>query len=110
MPKKKTLDEKTEGAIEAKPLPAGVVDQLVTGPMSADDVNAMFRQLKKAVLEKALGAELTHHLGYEKGAARASPDGNHRNGRTAKTVLTDEGPLPVEIPRDRAGTFEPLLI
>ena len=110
MPKKKRPLSETEGAPEAKPLPAGVVDQLVTGPMTADDVNAMFRQLKKAVLEKALGAELTHHLGYEKAAARMSPRGNHRNGTTAKTVLTDEGPLPVEVPRDRAGTFEPLLI
>ena len=110
MPQKKTRDEKTQDGVEAKPLPAGLVDQLVTGPMSAEDVNAMFRQLKKAVLEKALGAELTHHLGYEKGASRASAGGNHRNGTTAKTVLTDEGPLPIGIPRDRAGTFEPLLI
>jgi len=110
MAQKKNRDEKTEGAVEVKPLPAGLVEQLVTGPMSADDVNAMFRQLKKAVLEKALGAELTHHLGYEKGASRASAGGNHRNGTTAKTVLTDEGPLPIGIPRDRAGTFEPLLI
>jgi putative transposase len=110
MPKKKNRDERAEGALEAKSLPAGLVDQLVTGPMTAEDVNAMFRQLKKAVLEKALGAELTHHLGYEKAAARGSPRGNHRNGTTAKTVLTDEGPLPIETPRDRAGTFEPLLI
>lgn len=108
MPKKKR-EEETEGA-PVKPLPPGVIDQLVTGPMTADDVNAMFRQLKKAVLEKALGAELTHHLGYEKSVARMSQRGNHRNGTTAKTVLTDEGPLPVAIPRDRAGTFEPLLI
>jgi putative transposase len=110
MPRKKKLGETIEGAFEAKPLPAGLVDQLVTGPMTATDVDAMFRQLKKAVLEKALGAELTHHLGYEKVSARASARGNHRNGTTAKTVLTDEGPLPLEVPRDRAGTFEPLLI
>jgi transposase-like protein len=83
MPKKKNRDERAEGALEAKSLPAGLVDQLVTGPMTAEDVNAMFRQLKKAVLEKALGAELTHHLGYEKAAARGSPRGNHRIGTTA---------------------------
>ena len=110
MPRKKNLNEKTEGEAAAKPLPAGLVDQLVTGPMTADDVNAMFRQLKKAVFEKALGAELTHHLGYDKPNARSSPRDNHRNGKTAKTILTDDGPLPIEVPRDRAGTFEPLLI
>src|SRR5438552_269649 len=110
MPRKKNLNPKTEGEAAAKPLPAGLIDQLVTGPMTADDVNSMFRQLKKAVLEKALGAELTHHLGYDKPGARFSPRDNHRNGKTAKTLLTDEGPLPIEVPRDRAGTFEPLLI
>jgi len=110
MPKKKYLNEKMESALEAKPLPVGLVEQLVTGPMTAEDVNALFRQLKKAVLEKALVAELTHHLGYEKAVARVSPRDNYRNGVTAKTVLTDEGPLPIEVPRDRVGTFEPLLI
>jgi len=108
MPKKNRTN-KTD-ALDAKPLPSGLIEQLVTGPMTADDVNSMFRQLKKAVLEKALGAELTHHLGFEKATARGSQRSNYRNGTTAKTVLTDEGPIPIQTPRDRAGTFEPLLI
>ena len=110
MPQKKNRDEKTEGAVEVKPLPAGLVEQLVTGPMSADDVNAMFRQLKKAVLEKALGAELTHHLGYEKGDPAGRGRGNSRNGTSAKTVLTEDGEVEIAVPRDRAGSFEPQLI
>jgi len=110
MPRKKKLDHAIEALAALPALPAGVVDQLVTGPMTPGDLDAMFRQLKKAVLEKALGAELTHHLGYEKGAARPSAKGNHRNGTTSKTLITDEGTLPIDVPRDRAGTFEPLLV
>jgi transposase-like protein len=66
--------------------------------------------MKKAVLERALNAELTHHLGYPKGDAPAEKVANHRNGSTPKTVLTDEGPLALEIPRDRLGSFEPQII
>jgi transposase-like protein len=71
----------------------------------------VFRQLKKALMERALGAELTHHLGYEKGAAPAGRTrSNSRNGHSAKTVLTDDGSVELSIPRDRAGTFEPALV
>lgn len=51
-----------------------------------------------------MGAELGHHLGYPAGAAKPEAEGNQRNGTTGKTVLTGEGPLRVEIPRDRDGT------
>jgi putative transposase len=110
MPRKKKLEHANEGLVGAPPLPEGVVEQLVKGPMTPGDLDTMFRQLKKAVLEKALGAELTHHLGYEKGTAPSSARGNHRNGTTPKTLITDEGTLPLDVPRDRAGTFEPLLV
>ena len=71
----------------------------------------LFRQLKKALLERALDAELTHHLGYEKGVAQPPrARGNSRNGRTAKTVLTEDGEIGLSIPRDRVGTFEPRLV
>jgi putative transposase len=91
-----------------------LLDELLSGVKSPDDLlgdGGVFRQLKKALMEKALGAELTHHLGYEKGAA--SPPqarGNSRNGHSRKTVLTDDGVLALSIPRDRAGTFEPVLV
>ena len=87
-----------------------VLEELIPGPMDAAGVESIFRQLKKAVLERALNAELTHHLGYRKGEAPNERVSNHRNGSTAKTVLTDDGPLKLEIPRDRAGSFEPLII
>jgi putative transposase len=65
---------------------------------------------KKALIERALGAELSHHLGYPPGATKPEDATNHRNGASGKTVLTEDGPLRVEVPRDRDGSFEPLLI
>src|SRR5687768_10236283 len=78
--------------------------------MSAQAVNAASMAFKKALIERALDAELSHHLGYPPGAAKPDDATNHRNGASGKTVLTDDGPLRVEVPRDRDGTFEPLLI
>jgi transposase-like protein len=78
--------------------------------MSAEAVNAASMAFKKALIERALGAELTHHLGYAPGADKPMDVSNHRNGATGKTVLTEDGPLRIEVPRDRAGSFEPLLI
>ena len=91
-----------------------LLDELLAGVSSPDELlgdGGVFRQLKKALMERALGAELTHHLGYEKGAAPAGrARGNSRNGHTAKTVLTDDGQIALSVPRDRAGTFEPKLV
>jgi putative transposase len=66
--------------------------------------------IPKALIERALGAELSHHLGYKPGADKPEDSSNHRNGASAKTVLTQDGPLRIEVPRDREGSFEPLLI
>src|SRR3984957_13075534 len=66
-------------------------------------------ELIRAVLERALEAELTAHLGYAKGG-RGGQDGNARNGTIAKTVQTGVGPVPLQVPRGRAGSFEPLLV
>jgi transposase-like protein len=91
-------------------IPKELLDQFVTGPMTAEAVEAVMRKFKKAVIERALGGELTHHLGYPPGAGKPDESGNHRNGSSAKTVLTDEGALRIDIPRDRQGSFEPQLI
>jgi transposase-like protein len=69
---------------------------------------SMLGELVRAVLERALEAELTAHLGYER--HERGGDGNARNGVIAKTVQTGVGPVPLQVPRDRAGTFEPLLV
>jgi len=87
-----------------------LLDQIVAeGPMTAEQINATTMALKKALIERALNGELSHHLGYAPGAARPEDAGNQRNGSSAKTVRTDDGPLRIEVPRDREGSFEPLL-
>jgi putative transposase len=91
-------------------IPSELLDQLVTGPMTAGQVQGLFDQFKKAVLERALAGEMSHHLGYAPGQAKPEGVNNHRNGKSAKTVLTDAGALRIDIPRDREGSFEPQLI
>jgi len=91
-------------------IPAQLLDQLVHGPMTAESIQDMTTALKKALIERALGGELSHHLGYPPGGDKPAEAGNHRNGSTGKTVLTEDGPLRIEVPRDRQGSFEPLLI
>lgn len=91
-------------------IPKELLDQFVSGPMTAEAVEAVMRKFKKAVIERALGAEMSHHLGYAPGMAKPEETTNHRNGSSGKTVLTDDGPLRIEIPRDRQGSFEPQLI
>jgi putative transposase len=92
---------------------AEVLDELLSRVTSPDELlgdTGLFKQLKKALMERALGAELTHHLGYEKGDAAGRGSGNSRNGYSDKTVLTEDGELDLSIPRDRAGTFERQLV
>src|SRR5262245_5516538 len=94
-----------------KPVAPEILDEFVhDGVLTAQDIDAAMRRFKKALIERALGAELTHHLGYPPGAARPDTATNHRNGTTAKTVLTDDGTVAVDVPRDREGTVEPILI
>ncbi|MEO5669862.1 MAG: IS256 family transposase [Ramlibacter sp.] len=91
-------------------IPQELLDQFVTGPMTGEAVNAASMAFKKALIERAMGAELGHHLGYPAGATKPAPAANQRNGTSGKTVLTGEGPVRIEVPRDREGSFEPILI
>ena len=91
-------------------IPMELIDHIVDGPMTAEAVNAASMAFKKALIERALGAELSHHLGYAPGTDKPEGADNHRNGVSGKTVLTEEGPLRIDVPRDRQGRFEPLLI
>lgn len=108
MPPKK----KDDGSIDPTlpEVPKELLDQFITGPMTAQSLDAVMRKFKKAFLERALGAEMAHHLGYEAGAEKPAGSTNHRNGSSRKTILTDEGPLRIEIPRDRHGDFEPQIV
>ena len=77
----------------------------LTGP------DGLLKQLTKTVLETALNEEITEHLGHEKHAPAGSETGNVRNGTRAKTVLTEAtGQVQIDVPRDRAGTFEPQIV
>src|SRR3982750_52022 len=93
------------------PIPSEILDQFVgQGPLTPEELDAVVRRFKKALIERALGGELTHHLGSARGGERPGDTTNHRNGPSGKIVLTDDGPLPLGAPRDRAGPFEPRLI
>lgn len=95
---------------ELPTIPEDLIAHFVKGPMTAEAVQDASMAFKKALIERALGAELGHHLGYPAGAERPAGTANQRNGKSAKTVLTEDGPLRVDIPRDRDGSFDPILI
>lgn len=91
-------------------IPKELVGLFLTGPMTGEAINEAGMAFKKALIEASLNAELSHHLGYEPGGDNPGAASNHRNGSTAKTVLTGDGRLRIETPRDRDGSFEPLLV
>ena len=90
-----------------------LIDLLLADYKKPEDLigeNGILKQLTKAIVERALQAELAAHLGHDKHEAVANESGNTRNGSSAKTLKGDFGTLPIEIPRDRDGSFEPQLI
>jgi putative transposase len=90
---------------KAPHIPDALLDQLLAGadPRTAFGANGLLEDLKKALAERALNAEMDHHLGGDEG-------GNSRNGYGRKTVVTDTGKIDLEVPRDRQSTFDPQLI
>jgi putative transposase len=100
---KEKKETKCDDLIDALLEEHGISQEAVLGE------NGLIAQLKKRVVERALAGELTHHLGYAKGEAPEEID-NHRNGYSKKTVVGEDGAMEIEVPRDRSGSFEPLLI
>ncbi len=98
----------------AEAFSAETIDALLTDAKAAgtplDGVDGLLNQMTKAVLERALQTEMTDHLGYEPGSSEGRGTGNSRNGRTRKTVSTISGPVQIEVPRDRNGSFEPTIV
>jgi transposase-like protein len=89
-------------------VPAEILDQFVRqGPLTAEELDAAVRRVKKALIERALGGELTHHLGYPPGGTKPEDASNHRNGTGAKTVLTEDGPVPIDVPAIARGRSSP---
>ena len=90
-----------------------LIDELLekygSSPEAMLGEKGLFMDLKKRIVERALAGELTHHLGYPAGEKPAAVK-NHRNGYSSKKLLAEEGPMEIEVPRDREGSFEPLLI
>lgn len=91
-------------------IPKELVEHFLTGPMSGEAIDAAGLAFKRALVEASLNAELSHHLGYQPGAERPEAVTNQRNGFTSKTVLSGDGKLRIATPRDRNGSFEPVLL
>jgi putative transposase len=90
-----------------------MLDQLIGNAKTQEDLfgeGGVIKDLSKKLIERVLEAEMTHHLGYEKHATEGRNTGNSRNGKGKKTVKTGSGEITIEVPRDRSGEFEPLLI
>ena len=93
--------------------PDDVIDQLLAGYEKPEDLTGetgILKQLTARLVERALEAEMTDHLGYEKHDPVGRGSDNSRNGSRTKTLKTDQGPLEIEVPRDRESTFEPKLV
>lgn len=98
---------------DGMPIRQELLDELLKEYEKPDDLlgdDGLLQQLTKALVERALAGELTHHLGYEKHAVNGKHTGNSRNGTTAKTIKGKRGQVEIEVPRDRNATFEPQLI
>ncbi|MGH8465165.1 MAG: transposase [Pseudomonas sp.] len=91
-------------------VPAELLDQLVKGPMTPSEVQDLFLSFKMAAIERVMAAEMNLHLGYRPGEYKPEGQVNERNGANGKTLLTEHGPVRVEHPRDRDGSFVPILI
>src|SRR5678809_1275977 len=90
-----------------------LIDKLLKDYKKPEDLvgeNGLLKELTKRLLERAMSAEMTEHVGYEKHDATGDNTGNSRNGTSAKTIKGTFGTMPIEVPRDRNGTFEPQII
>src|SRR3954454_9243749 len=104
--------KKTESPAEAE---RAAIRQLVAAARArGEDLtgpDGLLKTLTKTVLETALEEELSEHLGYDKHAVEGRNGANSRNGRRTKTVVTDAvGPVQIEVPRDRDGSFDPVIV
>jgi putative transposase len=90
-----------------------LIDKLIEGYQKPEDLigeNGLLKQLTKALIERAMKAELTHELGYEKHDPEGRGSGNSRNGKSRKKLKGDFGEVQIEVPRDREGNFEPKIV
>jgi putative transposase len=113
------VDEISDGRLEplgeelSEQLTDAMIDRLIAGKRGEKEIlgsEGVLGELTRRLVQRALGEELSEHLGYPPGHAPPGGAGNSRNGGTPKTLLTDQGPVPIQTPRDRQGRFEPQLV
>ena len=95
------------------PITDELLDQLLANYQNPEDLigaDGILKQLTKKLVERALDAELTHHLGHDKHQPVSNSTGNTRNGFSRKKLKGEFGELPIEVPRDRHGTFDPQIV
>jgi putative transposase len=100
-------------AAVGRPLSDELLDELLAGAGTEEEIvgpGGLLAQLTKRLVERAMEVELTDHLGYEPHQEPPGGAGNTRNGSTPKTLITDNGPVPIDTPRDRDGSFEPKIV
>ncbi|MGI0872439.1 IS256 family transposase [Pseudomonas aeruginosa] len=110
MKKKRTAAAQAAARGPLPEVPAELLDHLVKGPMTPSEVQDLFLSFQKAVIERTMAAEMNLHLGYRPGEDKPEGQTNERNGASGKTLLTERGPVRVDLPRDRDGSFAPILI
>jgi putative transposase len=99
--------------LDCPDLPDELIDELLAGARTPEEItgpDGLLQRLTKRLVERAMAAELTEHLGYEHGQAPPGGIGNARNGMTPKTIHTAHGSVRIEQPRDRQGSFEPQIV
>jgi transposase-like protein len=108
--KRKTVASQVAARGPLPELPEELISELVKGPMTPEQVQDLMLAFNKAIIERAMGAEMNLHLGYPPGETKPAGQDNERNGTSGKTVLTERGAMRIDVPRDREGRFEPILI
>jgi transposase-like protein len=100
-------------AIEKDELIEKLLEDIDFSKLSPEQItgeSGLLKQLTKRIVEKAMNAEMKDHLGYEKNASEGKGTGNSRNGKSSKTLLTDIGEVPIDVPRDRNGEYSPQIV
>lgn len=99
--------------MNTKPVSTELIDNLLADYKKPEDLigeNGLLKQITKALIERALSTEMSEHLGHGKNGSVVNATGNTRNGKSRKTLKGEFGEMPIEVPRDRQGSFEPLII
>jgi putative transposase len=113
IPKEKSMVKTRKRAKKEKDILDQILDGIDLRGLTQDEVvgqDGLIKQLTGRILQRALEAEMTEHLGYEKNSNAGDNSGNSRNGYTEKTVLMENQSATINVPRDRNGTFEPIIV